>query len=744
MKKYLFAFSIVALVLLPSWGLAISVGWDRYIVGGLRTLYSGDRVLIGTTSTTTSATAEVNGNLAVVGNTATSSFSGGLYATLVSAPYFHATSTSATSTIAGGLNIENGGFVGIGTSSPIAKLTLEGGDFFHRASTSPTITGFVSDATNFNTPRGGIKVVGNYVYATEVGSEILAIFDVSSSTAPQVISSLSVVVADPIGIDVQGNYAYIAAPTGDSLVIVDISNPKTPKIVSTLTSNTQLDGAHNVAVQGRYAYVTALIDDMFTIVDVSNPTAPRVVSTITSASLLDSAYSVMVRGKYAYVTASNSSSFVVIDISRPDAPVIVGSLTDATNLNNAKNISLSAGRYAYTVATTTSTFTAIDISNPESPTIAGTLTDTTKLAQIASVVADVAIQCAGNYCYVGGDSNDYLNVIDVSNPARPYFVTSDTSATRFDGITGLAVAGNRLYSVARIDSMLTVVDLNGTETPSLATGALRTGLLDVTGPANFMGRVNIGGGLNVGLGGIYSNGGIFSYVASSTASPAIAGAFVGGNVGIGTSSPFGLFSIEQGTETNSLWVANTGSSTPSLVVLGVNGNGNVGIATTSPWRALSIAGTGAWTGLTTESGAGNVLCVKTDGEIVQDDSPLTACSGASTVKIKKDIKELDGKEELANLMRYTPIEYRYKESYSKDQSLHLGFTAEEVAEIDPRLAEYQNGEPSGVKYAEFVPKLIAAIQEQQKEIDTLREALESAGIQVQEESFWQKLMDLFN
>src|SRR3990167_10714736 len=263
------------------------------------------------------------------------------------------------------VRISGAGNVGIGSTSPSYKLSLEGGNFFHKASTSPSVVGSVVDATNINSPRAGIKCQGSYCYVTDGASnESLTVVNVSSSTAPQVTGTVSTGVAsDPLGLDVQGNYAYVTAISTDSLVIIDISNPTTPKVISTLASATQLDGANRISVMGRYAYITAQSDDMFTIVDISDPVNPRVVSTLTSASLLDLAWGVAVQGRYAYVTGTYSGSLSVIDISRPDAPVIVGSLTDATNLNNAKDVVV-AGRYAYTVASTTSTFTIIDVSNP--------------------------------------------------------------------------------------------------------------------------------------------------------------------------------------------------------------------------------------------------------------------------------------------------------------------------------------------------------------------------------------------
>ena len=68
----------------------------------------------------------------------------------------------------------------------------------------------------------------------------------------------------------------------------------------------------------------------------------------------------------------------------------------------------------------------------------------------------------------------------------------------------------------------------------------------------------------------------------------------GGKLGLASTSPWGLFSIEaaQGTvgaNTPTFVVGDQGTSTPSLYVSG--NNGNVGIASSSPYVALGVVGT---------------------------------------------------------------------------------------------------------------------------------------------------------
>jgi hypothetical protein len=50
----------------------------------------------------------------------------------------------------------------------------------------------------------------------------------------------------------------------------------------------------------------------------------------------------------------------------------------------------------------------------------------------------------------------------------------------------------------------------------------------------------------------------------------------------------------------------------------------------------------------------------------------------------------------------------------------MGLIAEEVAEVEPLLATYKNGEVNGVKYDRIGVVLINAVKEQQAQIEALK------------------------
>ncbi|HEY0010592.1 MAG TPA: tail fiber domain-containing protein, partial [Candidatus Paceibacterota bacterium] len=190
-----------------------------------------------------------------------------------------------------------------------------------------------------------------------------------------------------------------------------------------------------------------------------------------------------------------------------------------------------------------------------------------------------------------------------------------------------------------------------------------------------------------------------------------------GRVGVGTTTPWGKLSVEMGTETNSFIVSNNGSSTPSFVVRGVNGNGNVGVGTTTPWRSFAVAGTVGFQGLTSTSTVGNSLCLSGTFEVTV--RTANTCSAASSLRFKEDIAPLDAASGLAEVMRLRPVSFKYTDSYlgslSNDRNWNgerVGFIAEEVAKIDPRLATFDSTNTAdSVRYDIITSVLTRALQQ---------------------------------
>ena len=81
-----------------------------------------------------------------------------------------------------------------------------------------------------------------------------------------------------------------------------------------------------------------------------------------------------------------------------------------------------------------------------------------------------------------------------------------------------------------------------------------------------------------------------SVAGTSTIANTLYANYYTGNVGIGTSSPQTTFAIEGTAGTNPFSIASSTGAT----ILGVYENGNVGIGTSSPWKELSVNGTGVF------------------------------------------------------------------------------------------------------------------------------------------------------
>ena len=172
-------------------------------------------------------------------------------------------------------------------------------------------------------------------------------------------------------------------------------------------------------------------------------------------------------------------------------------------------------------------------------------------------------------------------------------------------------------------------------------------------------------------------------------------------------------------------IKNGSAGTLSVPAIGM-GNAATGMYVPSAGQVgLDCAGTACGTFTTTTTTLPNLTNADTgdymcwNAGVVEYDA--TACL-ASLRKMKQNIQPLtDG---LSEVMKLTPVQFHWKPQYNKDTRLQVGFIAEDVEKIDPRLAAYKDdGTLESVRYQQMTAVLAAAIQEQQKEIRALKREL---------------------
>lgn len=102
---------------------------------------------------------------------------------------------------------------------------------------------------------------------------------------------------------------------------------------------------------------------------------------------------------------------------------------------------------------------------------------------------------------------------------------------------------------------------------------------------------------------------------------------------------------------------------------------------------------------------------------------LGICLGTSSARYKRNITDM--KEGLAQISRLRPVNFFYKKGHGDNgEKKQYGFLAEETIDIVPQLTGLdKEGKPNSVDILGLVPVLVKALQEQQTEIESLRQDL---------------------
>lgn len=211
-----------------------------------------------------------------------------------------------------------------------------------------------------------------------------------------------------------------------------------------------------------------------------------------------------------------------------------------------------------------------------------------------------------------------------------------------------------------------------------------------------------------------------------------------GKIGVASSTPYAFFSVNP-TAAATLGGAEfvVGSSTAThLVVLN---NGNAGVGTTSPWRKWSVAGTQAYTGLTSSSG-GNAICINATTNDVEN-AGTQNCT-ISSIRFKQNVQPLSGNTALSILKDIDGYSYDYKTGYYSPEDSPKGYgpVAEYVAKTHPELVDYKyDGTPGDIFWNKLTGLNTDAINQLQVEIDNIQTGVRS----VEENWQWGVMAFLF-
>ncbi|MFA7315711.1 MAG: tail fiber domain-containing protein [Candidatus Paceibacterota bacterium] len=161
-----------------------------------------------------------------------------------------------------------------------------------------------------------------------------------------------------------------------------------------------------------------------------------------------------------------------------------------------------------------------------------------------------------------------------------------------------------------------------------------------------------------------------------------------GNVGIGDQTPSGFFTVGSG---DPFQVSSAGAITAAT---GITSSGTI-----------TFSGIGA-----TNSGD-EYLCINPGTKVI---TTGLNC-GASSMRFKHDIQNLDNSLDKVLAMR--PVSYLYNGTNKED----IGFIAEEIYDIEPRLVFYEADgvTPRGLRYEKFVSLLAGALQELNTKVSDL-------------------------
>lgn len=567
----------------------------------------------------------------------------------------------------------------------VLMSTSTNGNSFAVASTSPTVGSITATSTNLTSYFGGIvRIVGNFFLPSlSQGSLYIGSSGTVGTTATTSVTCSGTVSCT--GFNVFGSSPVTITGSGGGSGNVSTSTNETAGRIAYWTSN-----SGTPALLGEVATTSLAVSSPLTVtgtlgalVGGTNSTINcQAASTVQSGCLSDTNFNVFNNklGSYnAWPLLQNSTRS--------------GTSTLILLYGNASSTGFSAN-YAQFGATATTTLTL------DGKLGVGTTSPAARLS-IDSIAGDAFSLWVGSTTAPwlrvsnSGFGTTTLSGLSISGSA------TSTSSVGFNITTGCyAVAGTCLSAggsgdITSVGDVASGAAFDGTQ------GTVLTFNGAVDGTINYDGTMfEISKATDIGT----TTGNTMLNLASSTTSQLALSAGAGASEWWLRSAGGALYfatSTGVATSTNAISFQSA-SATSGGLLIGTSTPGSTGLA---------VNGTVFLHGLTAATGGTNsTLCISaTPNQVIEEST--TVCA-ASSRKFKKDIKKLDFSA-LEKVLKLNPTYFSMKEDVSYDyKNIQYGFIAEEVAEVDPHLAEYGNdGLPRNLDDRAILSVAVKAIQE---------------------------------
>lgn len=480
------------------------------------------------------------------------------------------------------------------------------------------------------------------------------------------------------------NSQNIGAGTASPIARLNVVR-NTPTFVGSVAS-----GIDSVYAQGRYVYATG--GGNLTIFDVSNPAAPQFIGSV-ATDLSGASNLISVQGRYAYLFAQDG--FAIVDVANPQSPQVV--YPNDFSFSTTYAYAYVQGKYLYGLTGKIADsfiflLTVYDITNPAAP-----------VQSLNPITSDQfesgGLFVQGKYAYTleGISPNSILQIYDLSDPMNP--VAAGSTPLPGYGYVSLYVQGRYAYTITN--------PLNGTSLFKI---------IDVADP-----NAPVVVGTASASGDFISVQGRYAYIADSTT-----GTFTTFDVSNPT-SPLQVSSISVGSalslciEGRYAYMAINGN----LVIYDLGGGyvqqleaGGIEVATLQARNNMTVNND-----LDVKSGmtVGRTLQVNGNMGVA---GAVTQTSDARKKDVVGDITDVS-----ALLEELHPVKYHWSHDMQQqyahlDDHEHLGFIAQNVAEIFPDLVTQDSNGTYSLDYLGFVSLLTAGLQENSNVIDQLVTQLE--------------------